>query len=104
MIHDWDLSGEIMAPDRTVAKVEPKPIQAGQGLTKTMAPPSEESTTRSPITKVEADMPDFYDNFAAVLNGDAEPIVKNEEVHRVLRLIEAIFEAGEQGQVVSISI
>ncbi|AQY51807.1 oxidoreductase, Gfo/Idh/MocA family protein [Listeria weihenstephanensis FSL R9-0317] len=100
LIQDWDLSGEIIAPDRTVAKVEPTPIQAGQGLTKTMAPPSEESTTRSPITKVEADMPGFYDNFAAVLNGEAEPIVKNDEVHRVLRLIEAIFEAGEQNKVV----
>lgn len=45
-------------------------------------------------------MSGFYDNFAAVLNGEAEPIVKNEEVHRVLRLIEAIFEAGEQQKVV----
>ncbi|MBC1503170.1 Gfo/Idh/MocA family protein [Listeria booriae] len=100
VIQDWDLSGEIIAPDRTVAKVEPKPIQAGQGLTKTMAPPSEESTTRSPIVQVAPDMAGFYDNFAAVLNGTAEPIVKNEEVHRVLRLIEAIFEAGEEGKVV----
>lgn len=100
IIQDWDLSGEIVAPDRTVAKVEPKPIQAGQGLTKTMAPPSEESTTRSAITPVAPDMPGFYDNFAAVLNNEAQPIVKNEEVHRVLRLIEAIFEAGEQNKVV----
>ncbi|MBC1435763.1 Gfo/Idh/MocA family protein [Paenilisteria rocourtiae] len=100
VITDWDLSGEIVGPNRDVAKVEPKPIQAGQGLTKTMAPPSEESTTHSPIKKIEPDMSGFYDNFAAVLNGEAEPIVKNEEVHRVLRLIEAIFEAGEQQKVV----
>lgn len=42
----------------------------------------------------------FYDNFAAVIEGTAEPIVKNAEVMRVQNLIEVIFEAAESNQVV----
>jgi len=100
VVWDWDLSGEIVTRNTAVEKVEPKPIQAGQGLTKTMAPPSEESTTRVPVEKVAVKAQSFYDNFAAVVLGHAEPIVKNEQVHRVLVLIETIFEAAETGTVI----
>ncbi|AKG33604.1 Gfo/Idh/MocA family protein [Paenibacillus durus] len=96
IIRDWDLSGEIVVNNPDVAKVEPKPIQAGQGLTKTMAPPSEESTLRLPIEKIQSTKQSFYDNFVSVIEGKSEPLVKNEEVHRVLRLIETIFEAAEK--------
>ncbi|MNB78665.1 putative oxidoreductase YdgJ [compost metagenome] len=96
VIRDWDLSGETVAINPDVAKVEPTPIQAGQGLTKTMAPPSEESTLRSPIEKAQSTKASFYDNLVSVIEGAAEPLVKNEEVLRVLRLIETIFEAAEK--------
>ncbi|MDT3428611.1 putative dehydrogenase [Paenibacillus forsythiae] len=96
IIRDWDLSGEIVVNNPEVAKVEPKPIQAGQGLTKTMAPPSEESTLRLPIEKAPSTKQSFYDNFVSVIEGKSEPLVKNEEVLRVLRLIETIFEAAEK--------
>ncbi|WP_206107307.1 Gfo/Idh/MocA family protein [Paenibacillus apii] len=96
IIRDWDLSGEIVVNNPDVIKVEPKPIQAGQGLTKTMAPPSEESTLRLPIGKPESTKQSFYDNFVSVIEGKSEPLVKNDEVHRVLRLIETIFEAAEK--------
>ncbi|WP_223070406.1 Gfo/Idh/MocA family protein [Paenibacillus caui] len=100
VIRDWDLSGEIVKRNLDVAKVEPKPIQAGQGLTKTMAPPSEESTLRLPIEKLESAGEGFYDNFVSVIEGTAEPAVRHDQVHRVLVLIEAIFEAAETQSVI----
>lgn len=101
LIQDWDLSGEIITANEDVTKDEPKPIQAGQGLTKTMAPPSEESTLKYPIEKVQCNMEGFYDNFASVIEGKGEPIVKNEEVYRVLVLIETILKSAATGIVIS---
>ncbi len=100
VIRDWDLSGEVVRSNPDVEKVEPKPIQAGRGLTKTMAPPSEESTIRGPIERAEKIPEEFYNNFVAVLEGTAKPAVPNTEVHRVLVLIETLFEAAEQNQVI----
>lgn len=100
VIRDWDLSGEIVRSNPDVAKVEPTPIQAGQGLTKTMAPPSQKSTLRLPIEKATPPAQTFYQNFVDVLQGRSAQLVKNEEVHRVLRLIETIFEAAETSSVI----
>lgn len=101
LIKDWDLSGEIITPNEDGVKTEQKPIQAGQGLTKTMAPPSEEATLKYSIEKVQCNIEGFYDNFVSVIEGKAEPIVKNEEVYRVLILIEAIFKSAVTGTVIS---
>ncbi len=95
VIRDWDLSGEIVTRNLEVEHVEPKPIQAGKGLTKTMAPPSEESTIRRPFEKFEDLSDGFYTNFVATLNGASKQAVPNDQVHRVLTLIETIFEAAE---------
>lgn len=100
VIKDWDLSGEIVTRNPDVAHVEPKPIQAGQGLTKTMAPPSEESTLTLPIEKPAPAAQSFYTNYVSAIEGKAEPLVKNEEVHRVLVLIETIFEAAATKSVI----
>ncbi|WP_310551525.1 Gfo/Idh/MocA family protein [Paenibacillus glufosinatiresistens] len=100
VIYDWDLSGEIVTRNQAVAHVEPKPIQAGVGLTKTMAPPSEESTIREPFERVPSKTESFYENLVSVIEGKAQPLVRNEQVHRVLVLIEAIFESAETRSVV----
>lgn len=100
VIEDWSLKGRMVLRNNEVEKIEPKPIQAGVGLTKTMAPPSEGATLTEALPAAYSHPSSFYDNFAAVVKGTAEPIVKNEEVLRVLNLIEAIFEAGRTHQVV----
>ncbi|KAF1299510.1 dehydrogenase [Enterococcus sp. JM4C] len=99
VIEDWDLSGKMVVPTYAPDVVAPTPIQAGVGLTKTMAPPSEEATKVMDLPKGEAEYPEFYQNFYDVVRNQAEPVVKNEEVRRVLKLIETIFEAGEKQQV-----
>ncbi|MFS7389686.1 Gfo/Idh/MocA family protein [Carnobacterium maltaromaticum] len=101
LIEDWSLKGKIVKRNEAVEKVEPKPIQAGVGLTKTMAPPSEEATIIAELPEAQKNPQSFYENFAAVVAGTAEPIVKNSEVLRNLRLIEAIFEAAHTNQVVT---
>lgn len=98
VIEDWSLNGRIVTRNQDAVKVEPKPIQAGVGLTKTMAPPSEEATITGALPEPFRQSSSFFDNFAAVIEGQAEPIVKNEEVLRVLNLIEAVFESARTGK------
>lgn len=100
VIEDWSMTGRTVVRNREVEHVEPKPIQAGVGLTKTMAPPSEEATITGVLPEPFRQPSSFYDNFAEVLEGNAEPIVKNAQVLRVLNLIEAIFEGGRTGETI----
>lgn len=97
IIEDWSLNGRVVTRNQDAVKVEPVPIQAGVGLTKTMAPPSEEATITGALPDAFRQSSSFFDNFAAVIEGKAEPIVKNEEVLRVLNIIEAVFESGRTG-------
>lgn len=103
IINDWDLSGELVLQRETDVKHEPTPIQAGQGLTKTMAPPSEEMTERRELPKVMAEFDSFYDNFYQVVRESAEAVVKNPEVRDCLVLIETIFKAAETGETIKMN-
>lgn len=100
-IEDWNMNGQVATLDREDTK-DAKPIVAGAGLTKTMAPRTkkEESITISPVPRVPSDVTQFYINFVDSIEGKCEPIVKNEEVLSVMKLMEAIFESHKLGQVV----
>ncbi|WP_342481763.1 Gfo/Idh/MocA family oxidoreductase [Paenibacillus sp. FSL L8-0340] len=100
VIEDWSLTGRIVTRNSESEHREPTPIRAGVGLTKTMAPPSEGSTITEALPPAAELADGFYNNFVAVIEGTAEPIVKNAEVLRVQNLIEAIFEAAESNQVI----
>ncbi|WP_379153013.1 Gfo/Idh/MocA family protein [Paenibacillus sp. sgz5001063] len=100
IIEDWSLRGRIVTRNQKNERREPTPIRAGVGLTKTMAPPSEGATITEALPQAVELSSSFYSNFADVIEGKAEPIVKNTEVMRVLKLIEAIFESAETNQTV----
>ncbi|WP_066250952.1 Gfo/Idh/MocA family protein [Neobacillus drentensis] len=100
VIDDWSIAGKIVTQNFGVDIEAPKPIQAGQGLTKTMAPPSESAVSTSDLPEVAPTMESFYDNVVSVIEGKAKPIVKNTEVLRVLQLIETIFKAAERNEVI----
>ncbi|WP_342433086.1 Gfo/Idh/MocA family oxidoreductase [Neobacillus sp. FSL H8-0543] len=100
IINDWSISGKIVTQNLGVEVVAPKPIQAGQGLTKTMAPPSETAIITSNLPEIESTIESFYDNVVSVITEKAEPVVKNTEVLRVLQLIETIFKAAEKNEVI----
>lgn len=100
VIHDWDMNGEVTKLT-TFAGKDAVPIEAGAGLTKTMAPRNyDESVEREPIPHIEADIRDFYDNVSHAIEGEEEIIVKNEEVLRVMKLLEAAVSSHESKQVV----
>ncbi|WP_160723825.1 Gfo/Idh/MocA family protein [Bacillus sp. USDA818B3_A] len=99
VVHDWELNGKIVT--QNFGEVEaPKPIKAGQGLTKTMAPPSEKAISTSSLPAAVKLEESFYENVISVVEGKAEPIVKNGEVLRVLRLMETIFKSAEINEVI----
>ncbi len=85
---------------RAKKTVMPTAIQAGQGLTKTMVPPSEEAAIETDLPEVMPDFDELYLNFYKVIRTNAEPIVKNEEVYQVLELIEVIFAAAESQTII----
>lgn len=95
-IEDWDLSGEIVVATGNENVNVPEPIQAGVGLTKTMAPPCEEATKKQEINAVEADFVPFYRNFFEVVREGAKPIVSNEQVRKNLSLIDDMFIIGKK--------
>jgi predicted dehydrogenase len=99
VIHDWSLNGGIVA--KAGSDADAKPIVAGAGLTKTMAPRTETGEVHLPLPVVKSDVRDFYRNFAAAALGKEEPLVKNTEVRRILKLMEAAFESHRTGQVVA---
>ncbi|MGY3750053.1 Gfo/Idh/MocA family protein [Vagococcus acidifermentans] len=100
VIHDWDLSGDLVKQVGQVAHHELIPVQAGQGLTKTMAPPSEDAAQRLSLPAPVFEHPTFYTNFYQVIRQDAAPVVKNAEVMRVMQLIEDIFASAEKRAVI----
>ena len=99
IIQDWSLSGRIMKL-RTFEDMDAKPIVAGAGLTKTMAPRQDTTATAEELPRVKADVREFYQNVLEVIDGIARPTVKNEEVMRVMKLMEACFKSHELGQVI----
>ena len=99
ILKNWDLEGHMVMRNHEGDYAAPKAIKAGQGLTKTMAPPSEKSTLTKDLPKVESNWTSFYENFVAVIENKEEPRIKNEQVLRVMNLIDTVFESIETNQV-----
>lgn len=108
VIEDWEMNGYMIR--RTGApEDDATPIQAGVGLTKTMAPrimdyAAMASTTppveKLPLPEVNTDVMEFYRNALAAARGEQEPVITNESVIRCLRILEAIAQSDETGEVV----
>lgn len=73
-----------------------KPIQAGEGLTKTMAPRDEKSAKELALPQVIVDRNGLYLNLVDTINEIAAPLITAEEALRVLRLMERLFESSEK--------
>ncbi|MCI8893915.1 MAG: Gfo/Idh/MocA family oxidoreductase [Lachnospiraceae bacterium] len=99
-VDNWDCEGVMMRLTDWSDK-DTKPILAGAGLTKTMAPRLGNSVDELPLPEVEFDNNELYSNFVDVCRGEAEQIVTGEQAVRVLRLMEAAFQSDETGQVVN---
>ena len=99
VITDWHLHGKIVRACGNDEK-DVVPVVTAAGLTKTMAPRRDDSIFTEKLPKVTSDIRDFYRNVMAVLEGREESRIKLDEVARVMRLMEAIFESAAKEEVV----
>ncbi|WP_391557652.1 Gfo/Idh/MocA family protein [Robertmurraya sp.] len=99
IIEDWEMNGQVITL-KTFNDKDATPIEAGAGLTKTMAPRELDTVNTNPIPRFDTDVREFYHNFIDVTEGKGEILVKNEEVLRVMKVIEAAFLSDELNQVV----
>lgn len=99
IINDWEMNGRITKLLNYEGN-ESKPVVAGVGLTKTMAPRDQSTVSFNKLPKKETDVRDFYRNVIGYLDGKEEIIVKNTEVMRVMKLFECTKKSNELCQVV----
>lgn len=99
VINDWMCSGHMVRLSSWEDK-DAKPILAGAGLTKTMAPRDGSSLQELPLPEVCFDNNELYSNLVDVINGEAAQIVTQEHALRVLRLMEAAVKSSETDSVV----
>ncbi len=100
VIHDWNLNGKVvMVSDWE--KRDAQPVETAAGLTKTMAPRTSETIREYPLPKVQSDSREFYQNVLGVVSGKEEPRITHQELLRVMRLMEAVFESAEKNAVIT---
>ncbi len=100
IITDWDLNGKIVKI-KDWEKLDAVPIQAGAGITKTMAPRTDETIKEFPLEKIEVEWTDYYNNIYDCLRNGAKPLITHAQQVRLMRLMEAIFESAEKNTVIS---
>lgn len=99
IIKDWDCSGEIvMVSDWE--KRDAVPVVTAAGLTKTMAPRTEETIKRYPLPRIDSDVRDYYRNFIKAMNGKETQLVTHPQMMRVVKLMEALQKSAELNEVV----
>lgn len=103
VIHDWDLNGEIVMVSDWEHR-DAVPVIAGVGLTKTMAPRSDDTIQHFPIERIQCDWRDFYRNVCAAIRGEEELIVTIEQERRLVTLIETVFKSAEKNEVIKLSL
>lgn len=99
IINDWKLNGKIVRITDW-SKNDAIPIKTASGLTKTMAPRTEETIKEEKLPIIKSNIKEFYKNVMESIKGNEEVIVKNEEVLRVMKLMELIFESAKLNQVI----
>lgn len=99
VIKDWDLSGEIVMVSDWENR-DAVPVVTAAGLTKTMAPRTEETITRYDLPRVESDVRDYYRNFIGAIEGKNKQLVTHEEMMRVMKLMEVCFKSAEANEVI----
>ena len=76
------------------------PVVTAAGLTKTMAPRTDDTIQRFDLPKVHSDVRDFYRNICDVIRNGATQLVTHQQVMRVMKLMEAIFESAKTNSVI----
>lgn len=99
LLDNWGLEGKIVCAHGEDDK-DVVPVVTAAGLTKTMAPRREDTIKTLDIPDIWPDIGEYYRNITAVLEGREAPIVTPDQMRRVMRLIDTVFEAARRGQAV----
>jgi len=99
ILRDWKRDGEIVKVSDWENR-ECVPVQAGVGITKTMAPRDESTIQKYPLPEFTGQWEEYYRNIYDVIRGGAQPIVTHDEQRRLLRLVEAIFQSAAADAVI----
>lgn len=98
-IDDWALNGKVVRITNW-DKNDAIPIKTSAGLTKTMAPRTEETIATSTLPKVTSDIKDFYKNVMDTIDNKAKIFITHEELMRVMKLMETAFLSSEKNEVI----
>ncbi|MCR5522051.1 MAG: Gfo/Idh/MocA family oxidoreductase [Clostridia bacterium] len=99
VINNWDCEGKtVMVSDWE--NRECVPIVAGAGITKTMAPRTDDTIKEYPLPVQKADWGEYYKNIYSTLRGEQTAIVTHDQQRRLIKLVEAIFESGKTNKVI----
>ena len=99
VIEDWRYAGKVVRITNW-DKNDAVPIRTAAGLTKTMAPRTDDTIVTEPLPLVSADIRDYYRNVLAAIEGEEPLLVTLPQVMRVMKLMEAVFDSANKGQVV----
>ena len=94
---DWQQNAKVAKLTRWIEK-DVTPVQNAAGITKTMAPRDHLTLDSYEIERPTSDVHTFYRNFCAAIDGECEQLIKNCEVRRVLKVMEAAFKSAEDKQ------
>ena len=99
---DWKQKASVAKLTRWIEK-DVTPVQNAAGITKTMAPRDELTLDTYELEKPESDVHDFYSNFCNAIDRKCAQVIKNDEVRRVLCVMEAAFESAEKQQTIKVN-
>lgn len=102
VINNWSCDGKIVMVSDWENK-DAVPIVAGAGITKTMAPRTEDSIKECSLPVQKANWNEYYKNVFDYLNGTANIIVTLDEQHRLMKLVAAIFASGRFNKAIEFS-
>lgn len=99
-------TGQIVLDKEHLAEWSEKIIVTDRGPTRTMAPRPPETLEFRELPNVadRTDVTEFYTNVMQAIDGEAELLVKPEQVLRVMRIIDAAKESDRLGQSVSVDL
>lgn len=95
LIEDWQKKCKV-ARLKAWAEKDVLPVQNAAGITKTMAPRDELTLDLYEIERPVSDVHDFYRNLVRAIAGEEEILVRQDEVRRVLLVMEAAFRSAAE--------
>lgn len=99
VIYDWQVNGKIVKVTDW-EKRDAVPVATAAGLTKTMAPRTDETIAEEPLPRIQSDIKDFYRNVIKAVRGIEPQLITHEQIRRTMRLMEVVFESAEKNEVI----